>query len=452
MRTPGRVAAAMVMAAAVLAAAPSRTGYDTAIARRLAHVALNGRAFDYTRELTAIGARVTGSAAYERAAKWSAQQFEQSGVAPARFEPFTIAHAWERERPARVRLVSPIQQPLVAASLGWTRSLPSGGIEADLAVASAKAPVDADEIRGRIVLVDGDDGGDLDRRLADAGALALLFQDADADNALAARVRRFGGDIAILPSATVARDDVAVVRRLMRNGPVRLALDWRNKVSDGPVAVPNVIAELRGRERPDEWVLIGAHLDSWDFATGAQDNAAGAAMVIEAARTIAALGRAPRRSIRFALWGGEEQGLLGSTAYVRAHRDDLERAIAVLNLDGGTGRILGWTIPGREDVEADIRDLARALLRDLDAAAVDHSMAYAFDSDGGPFLRQGVPMLDLNVDDNRYEDIHHKATDTIDRVDPHNLAVGAAVAAVTAYAIADAPARLAPRGSRIGGP
>jgi carboxypeptidase Q len=120
----------------------------------------------------------------------------------------------------------------------------------------------------------------------------------------------------------------------------------------------------------------------------------------------------------------------------------------VLNADGGTGRILGWTTPGREDVEAHVRELARSLLTGLDASAVDHSMQYAFDSDGGPFLRQGVPVLDLNVDDGAYDEIHHKATDTIDRVDRKNLAVGAATVAVTAYAIADAPSRMFHRGPR----
>ncbi len=239
------------------------------------------------------------------------------------------------------------------------------------------------------------------------------------------------------------------MRRLAKDGPVRIAIDWRNRISDGPVAVNSVVAEMRGRERPDEWVLAGAHLDSWDFASGAQDNATGVAMVVEAARAIAGLGKAPRRSIRFALWGGEEQGLLGSSAYVEAHADQLDRAVAVLNVDGGTGRILGWTTPGRADVQAEVTELARALLRDLDAVRVDRGMTYAFDSDGAPFLREGIPVLDLKVDDSRYEEIHHKSTDRLDRVDARNLAIGAAAVAVTAYVIADAPRRIVSRGPRL---
>ena len=448
MRALCRTATPLVAAAIVVSAAAG-PAYDAGTARRLIQASLNGRAYEYTRQLTEIGPRLTGSAPYERAVHWSVQQFSALGLGSVRREPFSIARTWERERPARGRILSPVRQPLLIASLGWVPSTPAGGIEADLATVSIRTGFDADDVRGRVVLVDAEDGGEFERRLAAAGAAALLFQDTDADNELAARVRRFGGGISALPAATIARDDVAMMRRLAKGGPVRVAIDWRNRISDGPVAIDSVIAELRGRDRPDEWVLVGAHLDSWDFASGAQDNATGVAMVVEAARAIAGLNKSPKRSIRFALWGGEEQGLLGSSAYVHAHADELDRAVAVLNVDGGTGRILGWTTPGREDVQAEAGELARALLRELDAASVDHSMAYAFDSDGAPFLREGIPVLDLNVDDSRYEEIHHKATDRLDRVDAHNLATGAAAVAVTVYAIADAPRRIAPRGARL---
>jgi hypothetical protein len=448
MRVLRRTTAALVASVSVVSAAAG-PAYDAGTARRLIQSSLNGRAYEYTQQLTEIGARLTGSTSYERAVDWSVQQFNALGVASVRRERFSIPRTWERERAARGRILSPIQQPLLIASLGWTRSTPDGGIEADVAIVSIRTGFNPDAVRGRVVLVDAEDGGDFERRLASAGAAALLFQDTDADNELAARVRRFGGAIAPLPAATIARDDVALMRRLVKDGPVRIALDWRNRISDGPVAVNNVVAEMRGREKPDEWVLVGAHLDSWDSATGAQDNATGVAMVVDAARAIAALGKAPKRSIRFALWGGEEQGLLGSSAYVQAHADELDRAVAVLNVDGGTGRILGWTTPGRDDVQAEVAELARALLRDLDATSADRGMAYAFDSDGAPFLREGIPVLDMNVDDSRYEEIHHKSTDRLDRVDVRNLAIGAAAVAVTAHAIADAPRRIAPRGPRL---
>jgi len=168
------------------------------------------------------------------------------------------------------------------------------------------------------------------------------------------------------------------------------------------------------------------------------------AMVLEAARAIAAR-PPPRRSIRFALWGGEEQGQIGSTAYAAAHAAELDRLVADLNSDAGTGRIIGWTAPGRDDVIRGARPLTRSFLGELGAATFDDSLRYAFQSDGAAFILGGIPTLDLNADDTAYEEIHHTAADTMARVDARALAVGAATVGATAYAIADAPGRIAPR-------
>jgi Zn-dependent M28 family amino/carboxypeptidase len=229
-----------------------------------------------------------------------------------------------------------------------------------------------------------------------------------------------------------------------------MSLELSNRITPDAVSVNNVIAEIPGRERPEEWVLVGAHLDSWDSGTGAQDNATGVAMVLEAARAIAALRPAPRRSIRFALWGGEEQGQIGSTAYARGHAAELDRLVAMLNSDAGSGRTIGWTAPGRADLIRAVRPLTQDFLRELGADTFDESLRYAFQSDGAPFILAGIPTLDLNADDAKYEDIHHKAADTLDRVDARNLSVGAAVVAATAYAIADAAGRMPPRLRRKG--
>jgi Iap family predicted aminopeptidase len=345
------------------------------------------------------------------------------------------------------------------ASLGWSPSTPDGGFEAEVLALAAFSP-DAlpppDALQGRIVLLpDGDPSGGFEtaartrRRLAialrAAGVIAILSADSDPDNELSARGFEFTTAISVLPAAQVGRDDAGLIRSGLAHGSVRMSLELINRITPGAATVANVIADLRGRDRPDEWVIVGAHLDSWDFGTGAQDNATGAAMVLEAARAIAALGQAPRRSIRFALWGGEEQGQLGSTAYARAHATELDRVVATLNTDAGTGRVIGWTAPGRADLIRAVRPLTRDFLRELGAATFDDSLRYAFQSDGAPFILAGIPTLDLNADDTRYEDIHHKAADTLDRVDASNLAVGAAIVAATAHAIAEAPARVAPR-------
>jgi carboxypeptidase Q len=417
-----------------------------------------GKSLAYVRGLTDAGPRLTGSAAYQRAAEWSAGQFRAMGITRVALEPFTIERGWERVA-ARARILAPDGRPIHVASLGWSPSTPEGGFDAEVVALDAFSPgalPPRAALQGRIVLLpDGDPPGDSDTAartrialasaLRAAGVLAILSADTDPDNQLSARGFIFSTAIVVLPAAQVGRDDAESIRRSLARGAVRMSLELSNRITPDAAIVDNVIAEIPGRERPDEWVLVGAHLDSWDFGTGAQDNATGVAMVLEAARAIAALRPAPRRSVRFALWGGEEQGQLGSTAYARAHAAELDRLVATLNSDAGTGRTIGWTAPGRADLVRTVRPLTQDFLRELDAATFDESLRYAFQSDGAPFILAGIPTLDLNADDTKYEDIHHKAADTIDRVDARNLAVGAATVAATAYAIADAAMRMAPR-------
>jgi carboxypeptidase Q len=417
-----------------------------------------GRSLEYTRELVAMGPRLTGSAAYERAAEWCAGQFRAARIAHVATEAFAIDRGWERVS-ARARLVAPVNRPLHVASLGWMPSTPEGGIDAEVAAVesfSFAAIAAQRSLRGRIALLpDGDPPGNPDTvsrtasalasALRAAGAVAILAPDSDPDNVLTARGLGFTTTIGALPAAQIGRDDAQELRRLLASGSVRVALDLVNRITPASASVSNVIAEIPGADRRGEWVLVGAHLDSWDFGPGAQDNATGVAMVLEAARAIAALPMPPRRTIRFALWGGEEQGQLGSTAYARAHASELDRLVAVLNTDAGTGRVIGWTAPGRPDVIRAVRPLTRGFLDDLGAGTFDESLRYAFQSDGAPFILAGVPVLDLNADDSRYEEIHHKSTDTMDRVDARSLAVGGAAVAATAQAIADASGRVGQR-------
>ena len=417
-----------------------------------------GQSFEYASALSAIGPRVTGSASYQRAAEWSADRFRAMGITRVTLEPFTIERGWERVS-ARARIVAPMDRALHVESLGWSPSTPEGGLDADV-VAITSFSVDAiaaqRSLQGRIALLpEGDPPGDQEtgartRRalgvtLRAAGVLAILSPDSDVDNLLSARGFGVGTAIGVLPAAQIGRDDAQMIRGLLARGPVSISLELANRITPDAATVNNVIAELPGRDRPDEWVIVGAHLDSWDFGTGAQDNATGVAMVLEAARAIALLKLPPRRSIRFALWGGEEQGQLGSSAYARAHASELDRIVANLNTDAGTGRMIGWTAPGRGDLIHAVRPLTQDFLSELGAGTFDESLRYAFQSDGAPFILAGVPTLDLNADDTKYEEIHHKAADTIERVDARNLAVGAAALAATAYAIADAAGRVAPR-------
>jgi carboxypeptidase Q len=457
--------------AAVVAATPA--------APRLAEsIVKEQRTMQFVRELTAMGPRLTGSAGLEHAASWAAGQLRAAGITDAAVETFTIPDAWERER-ASGRIVAPVERALHVAALGWTPSTPDGGVTGDLVALDDPAPdrvaASPARYRARIVLLPDDEAGGatdavarrrraLDAALRDAGALAILSPDPDAGadassadagrrdagNELSARDRVAGARLGALPAAQIGAGDARTIRRLLERGPVRIALELQNRVTVGGATAPNVVGEIRGGDRAAEWVVVGAHLDSWDVGPAAQDNATGVATVLDAARAIAALGARPRRSIRFALWGGEEQGQLGSTAYARAHAAELDNCVAALNSDAGTGRLIGWTAPNRPDVVAAVRPLVRPL-RDIARVEFDTSSRYAFQSDGAPFVRAGIPMLDVNADDSRYEEIHHKTADTIERVDARQLTVAAAMVAATAFAIADAPERIAPRAGRTMG-
>ncbi len=443
--------------AAVPAAQPP---FEAAVARTLITSTLDdGRSRRDVAALTEIaGARLTGTVIYERAAAWAVSQFRASGIDAVALEPFAIGRGWQRQS-ARGRVVAPVERPLQIASLGWMPSTPTGGLEAEVVVLRDLRPdkiAAQSSLKGRIALLpEGEPYGSpydrsrshqtIDGALLAAGAIAILSPDGGPGNELSARWRGFNADLGVLPAAQIGKDDALLVRQLLERGSVRVALEVHNQVSPGAVMVPNVVAEIRGRETPDEWVLVGAHLDAWDFATGAQDNATGVVQVLAAARAIAALPRPPRRSIRFVLFGGEEQGQLGSAAYVMQHERELSGGVAMLNTDAGSGRTIGWTSPGRADVARALQPFADALLSSLHSDEIDQSLRYAFQSDGAPFLIAGIPMLDLNADDGAYEDIHHKVTDTIDRVDARNVSIATATVAVTAWTIADAPSRIGPR-------
>lgn len=433
---------------------PSREATE----RIASSILIGGQAMSYVTELSdTFGGRLTGSAAYERSAQWAAAKFRAAGIKDVKLEPFTIPNGWERGW-AQARMTAPHDRHLNLESLGWSPATPPGGVRGEVMVLADAAPEkireQADKIKGRIVMVNT--GAIFSSGLAgfvrfisnlslfkELGAQALLMTDFEANNVLNAYGLTWGAATNPLPVAQIGLEDHKLITRLMEKGsPVSIEFQFSNR-NTGPAEVNNVIAEIRGSEKPDEWIIIGAHLDSWDYGTGAQDNGTGCAMVFEAARAIAALGRAPRRSIRFALWGGEEQGLIGSAAYVRAHAAELNNCVAVLNTDNGAGHPRGWKVQGRSDVGEALKPISQSLLAGLSGDGISQNLSY--DTDHGPFMIQGIPALDLWVDMKTYEPVHHKTSDTVDKIDAHNLAAGSAIVALTAYAIAERPERVAPR-------
>jgi hypothetical protein len=431
--------------------------FQLASARLAGSILVNGRTMDYLQNLTdKFGDRLTGTASYQRAAEWAADQFRSMGIKNVKLEPFTIPNGWERGY-ARGRMLAPMQRHISIESLGWAPSTPAGGVKGEVVAIRDLSPekirAQSDKLKGRIVMLDlaslfAEGLSAFGRLLAglpllrDAGASAVMISDNERNNVLNAFAFSWGAQTSPLPIAQIGMEDGKLITRLMEQGAVTIEFQYENKVS-GPTQVNNVIAEIAGRERPDEWVIIGAHLDSWDYGTGAQDNGSGCAMVMEAARAIAALGQPPRRSIRFALWGGEEQGLIGSGAYVRAHSSELAKCVAAFNTDNGAGHPKGWKIQGRADVSNAMKGISKTLLEGLSGGGL--SQETTFDTDHGFFMLEGIPSFDLWVDMAHYGEVHHKSSDTIDKVNAHDLAAGTAIVAVTSYVIAERAEPIAPR-------
>lgn len=439
----------------MLAAEPAGDVRETA--DRLAASVYTGPAMRTLRELSdGFGGRLSGSPAYNQAAEWAAAKFRGYGIQNVRLEPFTIPNGWVRGT-ARGQLLAPMSRTLHLESLGWSPSTPPGGIKGEVIIVDDVSPdhikAQADKLKGKIVLLD------TAKILAegwvkvlpaleasyplfkDAGAVALVFADRDRNNVLNATDPNWGASLLVLPGAQVGMEDWELIRRSLEAGPVMMQFELQNTTS-GRTQVNNVIAEIRGRELPDQWIIIGAHLDSWDYGTGAQDNGTGSVMVLDVARAIASLGKAPRRSIRFALWGGEEEGVLGSYAYTQAHLSEMSRCVAVLNTDNGSGHPKGWKVESRKDVKAALQPVSDSILKDIGGGAL--SLETTYDTDHGPFMLQGIPALDLWVDMKPYIEVHHKSSDTYDKVDPVDFKAGAAIVAATAWVVAEDPKPIAP--------
>ncbi len=419
----------LVWLAMALAAGAEQPADIKPVTDKLTASIYGGPSMTTLRELSdGIGGRLTGSPAYVRATEWAAAKFRSYGIENVRPEPFTLDAGWQRGT-ATGAMLSPLARPLYVASLGWAPSTPPGGVEGTVVSIADVSPealeARADELKGKIVLLDtvkiyADGYGKAVPKVKaaweafeKAGVLAVMTPDRAPNNVINAHAGMWGSKLVPLPGVELGMEDAKLIQRELEREPVTVHLTVENKTS-GEITVNNVVAEIRGREHPDEWILIGAHLDSWDFGTGAQDNGTGAVSVLEVARAMAALGKAPRRSVRFVLWGGEEEGLLGSYAYTQSHKDELKKCVAVLNTDNGAGHPKGWKVEGRADLKQAMQPWSDGLLKDLSGG--DLSMEASYDTDHGPFMLQGIPALDLEVDMTHYMEIHHKSSDTFDKL------------------------------------
>ena len=417
--------------------------------------------FENLRHLTQdIGGRVTGTPAAARAVAWGVAAFKEEGV-DVHTEKYTIPITWS-EGASILEILEPTPFPVHLVSVGWGPATPPGGIRANVLLAGEGTDADFAKLgtsaRGSILLVHSDvlrtwddlfqeyekAPGIIGRAKA-SGAVGILWMSTREGTLLYRHSNTFLGHIDALPQAILAREDAMRIEKYLSGGQqVRVHLDLPNRIG-GPEEQENVVAEIRGREKPDEWVLLGAHLDSWELGTGALDNGCNAAMVIEAARDILRTGLRPRRSIRFVLFTGEEQGMLGSWAYVRTHRDELDHARGVIIFDAGVGRVPGYMLSGRHDIEFGVRDA----LKPLESMDVTHQVSNApMGTDNFDFLIEGVPTLIANQDQANYIPNYHAASDTLDKVDVQELKRNTAIAAVTAFGIAERAEPIGPRQSR----
>lgn len=418
--------------------------------------------YDNLRRLTdEIGGRPSGSPAMAKAVAWAMDAFRAAGVGNVRTENYSIPVNWS-EGATHLEVLSPAPFPVRLVSIAWAPATPQGGITANVVDVGDGQEADFARVgtaaRGAIVLVHSNVLVSLDglfqeymeapgiiTRGINAGASAILWMSSREQLLLYRHTNSTEGKLDRLPQAIVAREDAQRIARFLAAGQaVRVRLDIPNHTG-GPIEQQNIIAEIRGSEKPDEYVVVGAHLDSWELGTGALDNGCNAALVIEAARDIIATGLRPRRSIRFILFSGEEQGLLGSWAYVRAHRAEMDYVAGVVVIDEGIGRITGFSLGGRSDVEAALR----TILIPVEPWGVTHHTADAlWGTDHFDFMLEGVPTLVANQEAANYMVNYHAASDTLDKVDLCELKLNTAIIAITAFGIAESPERFGPRQSR----
>ena len=411
-----------------------------------------------------IGGRLTGSAAMERAVEWAVTAFREAGIEDVHTEKFAIPHTWS-EGTTHVEILSPSGFAVHAVSAAWSPATPSGGIEADVIDAGSGTAEDfaraGGSARGAILLIHTGvlrTFGDLSaeylrnpeiiRRSIASGASAILWMGTREGMLLYRQSVGLGrdGSIEKLPEAIVAREDAERMARQIAAGQrIRVRLELPNRVG-GPAEAQNVVAEIRGSERPNDFVLLGAHLDSSELGTGALDDGCNAALLIEAARDIHLTGLRPKRSIRFVLFSGKEEGMLGSWAYVRAHRDELDHADAAVIFDEGSGRVTGFSLNGRHDLQSEVLHQA---LAPLDPWGVNRFTNDAIlEADNLDFLLEGVPNLVASQQEANYVANYGATSDTYDKVDIFNLKFNSAVAGVLAFGLAEFAAPVGPRLSR----
>lgn len=426
---------------------------DDAIARIVGHSLTSDGAMNFLETLTdTIGGRITGSPGSREAADLIVKMLKDAGFENARTEEYKLTSVWHHG-PTTGEVISPVQRALIIGSYGWVPGTP-GPVEVpvmDFGPAVLDTPpATLARFKGAAVIVDLRSNGlstayvgtreVLAKQLAKAGAAAMFIISDKPDRMVYTSAFGFYPR-GPLPVLSIASDDAAFLRRLLTKGDVKVKINVQNSFDSGPGIERNVVADLPGDDNREK-VLLTAHFDDWDPAQGANDNGAGVAVVLEAARIFKRLGIHPKHTIRFVFFSGEEQLSNGSRAYIERHKDELDDTRAVFNIDCGAHPPLGFRIHGRTDLEA----TSRELLKPLAPLGADRVFLDAdFDSDQETFIVAGMPIYSLWVDQRDYDARHHTIIDTFERVDPQMVRLETAIMAVAAYSFANADKRPGPR-------
>ena len=455
------LAAALALALCGTFAAASASGAATTIpdaaipvAEGLRDAAMQGtEAYAIVESLTTeVGPRMPGTPADARGVDWAIAKFHALGYDRVWTEPVTFP-VWERGH-ERAEVLSPYPQPLVLTALGG--SVGTGGpLEAEVVEFATLADLvaaDPAAVAGKIAYVsyrmgrfrDGAGYGPAVGARANGaveaarkGAVAVLIRSigTDSDRLPHTGTMRYADGVERIAAAALSNPDADLLSNMLRRGqPVRLRLDIEAGMT-GTYTSQNVIGEITGSERPDEVVLIGGHLDSWDLGTGAIDDGAGVAITMAAGAAIGRLERPPARSVRVIAWANEEQGLIGARHYAAAHGDAIETHLIGAESDFGAGRIYAFRAGVDDDARPAIRRIGE-VLAPLGIATEDEGGGPG--PDVGPLVARGMAWAQLAQDGSDYFDWHHTANDTLDKIEPAALDQQVAAYAAFAYLAAAA--------------
>jgi carboxypeptidase Q len=396
-----------------------------------------------------FGPRPSGSPALEASLDWILERMAADGLENVRAEPVMVPR-WVRGEES-LELLAPWPKRMSVLALGGSVPTPPGGIRAQLLVVGSFAELEARaaEARGRIVLFDVPftDYGETVRyrtggavAAARAGALASLIRSVGpfSMDTPHTGVMSYEEGVPRIPHAAITLEDAAMLGRMSTRG-TRIEVQLRLASSDqGMVPSRNIMAEIRGRERPDEVVVLGGHTDSWDVGQGAMDDAGGVVAAWEAVRLIKELGLRPRRTVRVVGWTAEEVGIFGGEAYARDPARGRETHLLGIESDGGVFSPTGFGFTGSDAGFAVVSEIGR-LLGPIGAGEIVRGGGGA---DIGPMMERGMAGMGLNVDGSRYFWYHHTNADTLDKLDPAELARCVAAMAVMVYVVAELPETL----------